>query len=80
MRFATMKSSIPKDARAGEEKTSAVVLQDGRATVIDYYEKHKGEFQSKVDAAYRIYEQRLVPYKYSTIYTWLDRHIRKIAQ
>lgn len=75
-----MKSSIPKDTRAGEQRTSGVMLPNGRATVVDYYEQHKGEFQSKVDAAYRIYEQRLVPYKYSTIYTWLDRHIRKITQ
>ncbi len=52
--------------------------QDGKATVIDYYERHKTEFGSKADAAYRIFEQKLVPYKYSTIYTWLDRHIRRI--
>jgi len=52
--------------------------QNGRTTVIEYYERHKTEFGSKVDAAYRIVEQKLVPYKYSTIYTWLDRHIRKI--
>lgn len=54
--------------------------QEPRRIVIDYYEQHKVEFKTKTDAAYRIFEQNLVPVKYSTIYTWLDRHIRKIEK
>jgi len=48
-----------------------------RNAIIEYYERHKDEFKSKADAAYRIFEKRLVPVKYSTIYTWLDEHIRR---
>jgi hypothetical protein len=45
--------------------------------VIEYYERHKSEYANKADAAYRIFREKLVPYRYSTIYTWLDEHIRK---
>lgn len=61
-------------------KRSGDTADEQKRIVIDYYEQHKDEFTSKADAAYRIFEQNLVPGKYSTIYTWLDRHIRKIKK
>ena len=50
---------------------------DDKKKVIGYYENHKNEFKSKADAAYQIFERKLVSVKYSTIYTWLDKHVRK---
>lgn len=39
--------------------------------VLDYYNEHKHEFDSKNQAAERIYDLRLVPVTYRTIRDWL---------
>lgn len=64
-------------AHAPTEARSQENLKDDKKIVIAYYERHKADFKSKADAAYRTFEQKLVPYKYSTIYKWLDEYIRK---
>jgi hypothetical protein len=69
---------VKKGVNTAAMKSPRDASQERRRIVIEYYEQHKLEFNSKVDAAYQIFEKHLVSVKYSTIYTWLDRHIRKI--
>ena len=73
-------SSMTKRIHPAAKKRSQDTAQEERETVVAYYEKHKGEFKSKTDAAYRIFKQNLVSVRYSTIYTWLDKHIREIRK
>jgi hypothetical protein len=45
--------------------------RDMKRIVLDYYNKHMHKFDSKNQAAERIYDLRLVPVKYRTIRDWL---------
>lgn len=74
-----MKSSARRVIRTVEKNSRQLALRSDKRIVFDYYERHKTEFRSKADAAYRIFEQNLVPVKYSTIYTWLDNYLRKMG-
>lgn len=71
---------MAKNIHATSSKETRLMLQESAKIAIEYYEYHKTEFKNKTDAAFRIFEQKLVPVKYSTIYRWLDRHIRKIKK
>jgi len=75
---AAAKEKIKKDKSIAGKKAPRKELKPHKELVFAHYEQHKSEYKGSVaKAAAAISNAKLVPFVYSTIYTWLGKYVKK---